>query len=342
MSPAALTDPCELWTVDEVSAAMGGGEFTIEPASSGAPICGFVGTKFAGDLIESIHAGFAFGDESTGSLLDLMRQNFPDADELDIGGVTAIPGTTYPGAGAAEGWSTSSLYLFPDPMIMVELGATAPEGVDGAATLVALATLAAPRIATIQPPATSPSPSAAAGASVPPASSGEQRTGLAARFPTDIGGKPTSIDVELTGPEFLSQIVNFKPMVQKVTRALRKRDTKVGDLSFVSGGTGAGSLIAAFQVDGAQIKPFVNVLLASLDMQRTGQAVRQQDVAGKNAFAVTGGFFVGSSGVAYAKDDVLWLVFSFDPEQVRDLREPALTPRVHWRSSPRSGHRRRH
>ena len=67
--------------------------------------------------------------------------------------------------------------------------------------------------------------------------------------------------------------------------------------------------------DGA-IKPLVNVLLASLDMQRTGDAVPSADVAGKDAFEVTSGFLLGGGeGYAYPKDDVLWLVFSFGPEQ---------------------------
>jgi hypothetical protein len=294
---------------------MGGGEFTIQPASSGAPICGFVGSKQAGDLIESVQAGFVFGDDSSGSLLDLVRQSYPDADELDIGGVVAIPGETYPGAGAAKGWSISSLNLFPEPSIMVQLGAAAPKGVDGAAALVSLATLAAPRIATIQAPVAAPSPSPAAGASVAPASSGEARTGLAARLPADIGGNPTSIDLELTGPEFLSQIVDFKPMEQKVTRALKQRGAKVTDLSFVTGSTDAGSLIAAFQVEGAQVKPLVNVLLGSLAMERTRQTIRPEDVAGKEPFAIMGGFLIGTQGLAYPKDDVLWLVFSFGPDQ---------------------------
>jgi hypothetical protein len=326
----AIAHPCDLWTVGEVSAAMNGGDFTVQPASSGAPICGYVGTEQAGDLIQNVYAGFTFGDESTGSLLELVRQNLPDAEELDIGGLPAIPGTTDPGAGAAEGWSQSSLYLFPDPMVMIELAATAPAGVDTAAALVALATLAAPRVASLQPPAAAPSPSVTAAASVPPAAasvppaaasvppaaSSEALLGLAARFPAEIGGNPVSIDRELTGPEFLSQIVDFKPMEQKVTRTLRRRDRKASDLGFAIGSTDSGTLIAAFQVEGGPIKPFVNVLLESLAMERRRGGVRPEDVAGKAAFGITGGFLIGTQGVAYAKDDILWLVFSFGPEQV--------------------------
>ena len=163
-----------------------------------------------------------------------------------------------------------------------------------------------------------PSPSLAAspGPSSVPAPSTEALSGLAALFPSEIGGNPVSVDQNLTGPEYLSRIINFKPMEQKVTKALKKRDLKAADLSFAIGGTSGGSLIAAFQVKDGAIKPLVNVLLASLDMQRTGDAVPSADVAGKDAFQVTSGFLLGGGeGYAYPKDDVLWLVFSFGPEQ---------------------------
>ena len=47
-SPAAVAHACDLWTAEEVSAALGGGEFTLEPASSGVPICFYVGSETAG------------------------------------------------------------------------------------------------------------------------------------------------------------------------------------------------------------------------------------------------------------------------------------------------------
>jgi hypothetical protein len=149
-----------------------------------------------------------------------------------------------------------------------------------------------------------------------PAPSALALAGLAGLFPSDIGGGPVNIDMDLTGPEYLSQIVNFKPMEQKVTKALKKRKAKAADLSFAIGSSGSGALIAAFQVKDAAIKPFVNVLLESLAMERTGEAVPAADVAGKDAFEVTSGFLLGGgTGYAYPKDDVLWLVFAFGPDQ---------------------------
>ncbi len=310
----ALGSPCELWTVEEVSAALGGGEFTIEQPSPGVPTCGYLGTKKAGDLTQGLSVGLTFGDASTGALDELIRQSYPDSTELDIGGVVAIPGTTYPGAGKAKGWSASTLFVLPNPMTLLALQAVTPKGVDAAAALVSLAELAAPRIATIGPPAASPSPSVVPGASGIPTPSGEVRTGLAALFPTEVGGSPVSIDVALTGKEFLAQVINFQSMEQRVSKALKQKGKKIGDLSFVSGGTKSGSVIVALQVKDAAIKPFVKVLLESLAMERTGQAASPGDVAGKAAFGINGGFLIGGQGYAYPKDDVLWFVFSFAPE----------------------------
>ena len=110
------------------------------------------GTETAGDLTESLYAGLIFGDATTGSLIDSVRQNLPDAEELELGGMVAIPGPTSPGTGEAEGWSMSNLNVFPDPMVMLVLQATAPDEVDGQAALASLVELAASRIASVEPP----------------------------------------------------------------------------------------------------------------------------------------------------------------------------------------------
>ena len=201
-----------------------------------------VGTETAGGLTQGMYAAMVIGDASTGSLIDQVRQSLPEAEELEIAGIAAIPGPTSPGTGAAEGWSTSTLNVFPDPMVMFQLQATAPDDVDGAAALASLVELAASRIASVEPPLPSPSLAASPGPSSAPAPSTEALSGLAALFPSDIGGNPVSVDQNLTGPEYLSRIINFKPMEQKVTKALKKRDLKAADLSFAIGGTSGGSL----------------------------------------------------------------------------------------------------
>jgi hypothetical protein len=312
----AVTHACDVWTAEEVAAALGGGEFTAQPPGAGDPTCSYVGTDTAGGLTEGLMVGFVFGDESTGSLIDMLRQSITDAEELEIGGLVAIPGPSSSGSGDAEGWSMSTLFVFPDPMTMLQLQATTPAGVDGAAALVSLVELAASRIASAQPPAATPSPAVSPATSGEPAPSTAARPGLAGRLPSDIDGNPMAVQADLTGPQYLSQIIDFRPMEQKVTRALKKRDLKAADLSFVIGSTNGGSVVAAFQVEGGAIKPLVNVLLESLAMERTGGDVPSGDVAGKDAFGVTSGFLLGGGdGYAYASEDVLWLVFAFGDEQ---------------------------
>ena len=85
-------------------------------------------------------------------------------------------------------------------------------------------------------------------------------------------------------------------------------------------------MIAAFQVKGGAIKPLVNVLLESLAMERTRGGVPSEDVAGKDAFGVTGWLpDRWGEGYAYPKDDVLWLVFSVPARADGGLREAAMT-----------------
>jgi hypothetical protein len=144
---------------------------------------------------------------------------------------------------------------------------------------------------------------------------------LAALFPTVIGGSPTSIEMDLSGPEFLSRIVNFKPEEQRLTKALTKQKKKVSDLSFAVSTSANGSVVAAFQVKEAAIKALVPALLESLGMQRTGQPVPPDMVAGKAAFEVLGGFLIGGQGYAYPKDDVLWLVFPTPTEQAEVFQQ---------------------
>ena len=261
--------------------------------------------------VGSVDPPYVYGDQTVDTLFELVQLNFTDATELEVAGLPALQQPTQPMINDAKGWTRTNLYVFPDDNTMLQMYASTPKGVDSAQAVIALAEIAVPRLALIGTPSPSPSGPAPSGA----APSGEARTGLAALFPSDIGGGPVSIDRALTGPEFLSQIVNFKPMEQRVTKALRQRKRKVNDLSFVIGSSQSGSIIAAFKVDGAKIKPLVQVLMESMAMDRTGQDPRPEDVAGKDVFGILGGFLIGGEGFAYPKDDVLWLVFPTPNEQ---------------------------
>jgi hypothetical protein len=99
-----------------------------------------------------------------------------------------------------------------------------------------------------------------------------------------------------------------------VTKALRRRDLGIGDLSFAQGTPASqNSIVMAFQVEGGRIAPLVPVLLESLSMERTGDEPRPEDVAGKEGvFEILS----GSEGYAYVSGDTLWIVFSFGPELI--------------------------
>jgi hypothetical protein len=303
---------CDVWTTDQVSEALGGGPMTVDESTRTPATCRYTTDarrsfdEFAAASGE-VPPPYVYGDQTVETLAELVKLNFPDSVELEVAGVPALQRPTQPMINDAEGWTRTDLYVFPSDTSMLQTYAQAPEGVDSAAAVAELAAIGVPRLALIAAPTPSPSGPAASGA----APSAGARTGLAARFPAEIGGNPVEIEQQLTGRQYLSQVINFRPMERRITRALRQRDRKIGDLSFTVGSTSAGTVIAAFQVQGGPIRPFVNVLLESLAMERTGRPVRPEDVAGKDAFEITPGFLLGTGdpGYAYPGDDVLWLIF---------------------------------
>jgi hypothetical protein len=320
----ALASLCELWTPAQVSEALGGERLTLVKANESPQSCQYQAarrrsfTDFAALYSVSTETSFVYGDQTVETIHDLIQLNFPDAAEVDVVGLPALQTPTARMINEARGWRQSTLYVFPNDVTMLQMQVRAPRGVDPAAAVVSLAELAGPWLTNNVPAPSSPAPSSPApSGAVPtsPAPSGlapspAARTGLAALFPADIGGSPVTVDV-LTGREFLSQVVNFRPMEQRLTRALRQRGRRIGDLSFAQAQTPNGSAILAFQVKGGPIRPLVNVLLEALGMERTGEAVPPEAVAGKDVFEVLS----GAEGYAYQKGDVLWLVFSFGDEQ---------------------------
>lgn len=299
------TDPCGLLTEDEVSAALG----ELVYANQMPPACLFAPSPASGSQT-NVAVLVLRGDEAASTVAQFDGLGFT---ELTVGG---LPARQSP-ADASGGRSRSTLAILPDPGTVLAFSVDTPEAIDAGAAARALGELALPRLLSAPLPSAAASPAASAlvpSASVP-APSAEARIGLAALFPAQVGGAPVRIDRQLTGREFLSQIVNFQPMEQRVTRALRRRDRTVGDLRFAIGTTGSGSVIAAFQVEGGPIRPLVNTLLESLAMERTGQDVPAASVAGKDVFEVSGGFLIGGQGIAYPEGEVLWLVFSQGDEQ---------------------------
>jgi hypothetical protein len=301
-------DACSLLTADEVGSALGQA-VTANPVSPEACTYGDPAVSLIGLTIATI------GGTQAADLVEQARA--AGATELVVGGAPAFQAALQPLDG---GLVRSQIAVLTGADTAFVLSADAPEAVDVAAAAVGLSELAVSRLGPISPPPLpSPAASIAAASAAPasaapsaPAASAAPATGIAASFPTTIGGSPLTVNV-MSGREFLSQMIGFRPMEQRVSRALRRRDLGIGDLSFAQASTGNGSVIFAFQVDGERIAPLVPVLLESLSMERTGDEPRAEDVAGKEGVYE---ILSGSEGLAYESGDTLWLVFSFGEEQV--------------------------
>jgi hypothetical protein len=300
---AATADACALLTGDEVSAALGE---AVSPTLLAPGVCLF------GDPSVSL-TGLTLAQIGGADAAAALEQAESMASAIVVAGVPAFqaPVETLDG-----GRVRSQLLVETGSGTALILSADAAEGVDVAAAVLQLAELAVPRLATTPVPVASAEVSSPAASLVPEPSAptaSAARTGLAALFPAQAGESPVSVEVQLSGRQFLSQVVGFRPMEQRVTRALRRRDMGIGDLSFAQASTPTGSVILAFQVDGGRINPLVSVLLESLGMERTGDEPRPADVGGKEGvFEILS----GSEGLAYVSGDTLWLVFSQGPEQV--------------------------
>jgi hypothetical protein len=161
--------PCDLWTTDEVSAALGGEPMAIDGSTRTAQSCGYRGKQGS---FTNLMAALGSADPGGGSLVDVVHQSFPDAVDVVVAGVPAVRIPTVPFTGDAEGWTQSTLFVFPGPSTVLQLQANAPEGVDGDAALIALAELALAHLGVGTPPSGSPPSAAPSGSPPSPAPSG--------------------------------------------------------------------------------------------------------------------------------------------------------------------------
>jgi hypothetical protein len=293
-----MPDACSLLTEDEVSAAIGE---AMSQSDATPDQCIWGGDQ--GSIL-NLTILPAEAVDATTSMIDRRRSLSPDVEDIEVAG---LPGLFE--VGPLLG--VPSAYVYPSPTIEVELELLPGRDFDTRVALEGLAAHMVPRLGSLPSPSSAPaSPTASV-----PAPSAATLSGLASLYPTEIGGRPVTLDAEMTGPEFFSQIVDFPEMERRVIRALERRDLDVEDLSFALGSTPSGSVIAAFRVEGGRIGPLVNVMLESLAMERTGQEVAAASVAGKEALEITGGILISGQGIAYPEGEVLWLVFPGRDEQ---------------------------
>jgi hypothetical protein len=306
-APVALEQLCELWTPAAVSAALGGESMTIDASQAGPRSCRYAAEKASSPT--ELLAALAFGDASTGSLVDLVRANFQDAADVPLGdGVVALRTPSEALVGDAKGWTQSSMFVFPDPMVMLQLQTRTPKGVDGDAALVALVQQALPRLTAMAVPA----PSASVPVPSTPAGSPGGAAGLHALFPTEVGGSPVTVQ-----PPGIDLATADPAVVKKLSRQLGKQGRRVEELVWAVGQPASGSAtIIAVQLPGGRIGPVVNDLIALLGM---GDSKRTTKVAGKKVRLLEDRGYTPYDG--YAKGDVLWLVHADGAERTEIFRQ---------------------
>ena len=200
---ASAADACALLTADEVGTALGQ-PVTSSPLSADACTFGDPAVSLAGVTLARLRGSDA------AAVLEQARMVAPT--EIAVAGAPAYQA---PPETLASGLVRSVIAVNTGADTAFVLSADAPEGVDVAAAVLALAELAVPRLGPITPPPlSSPSALSSPAASVAPASpvpsvpvpSAAALTGLAALFPSQVGGSPMTIEVQLSGREFLSQM----------------------------------------------------------------------------------------------------------------------------------------
>jgi hypothetical protein len=149
LGEAPVTEPtgdlCASLPIDAVSAVVGE---PLSVAQQAPDSCVLVGDLAAGSQT-NLTVQHAQGDpQAPMPLIDQVREAFPVATEIDVGGVPAIQPAPEPGP---DGFTTGQLVVFPDPASVLFLIATVPDSVDVATALASIAELAVAGLAA--PPA---------------------------------------------------------------------------------------------------------------------------------------------------------------------------------------------
>jgi hypothetical protein len=248
-----------------------------------------VGTEVATTFGDTRSCNYAATDADTstqlsvtngGTRMDLAKDTYPDGQELTVAGHPAYINIT--------GFS-DLLWIDRgdgDTLSFQLLGA--PAGTDTERALVGLGSLAIPRLETLVIP--TPTPFV------------QQDAGLAALFPTEIGGSPVSVQ---TMTEGLTMESEAQAQVEDLLASQGKT------LDDVSAGFAFGMdpryLISALRIDGADAAALRDPFLAMSGVEGTPTPAQ---VGGKDVLIAT---ISGQTQHVYAKDDVLWLVVAEEP-----------------------------
>jgi hypothetical protein len=232
-------------------------------------------------------------------------------DPQQIAELTGIAGSTeIQVAGQRALWweSLNSMYVDRPEGGMLQLSLISGEPASGGAqaALTSLAELALPRMATMALPTPIPPEPA-------PSFFGDAE--LQAIFPTEIGGKPVTVQT-LSGADLVAQSDPNDPedqaQRQQLEALLAAQGRTIDDVSVGFGFSFEPPPygISAVRVKGGDIAPFVPQLLPLLTTGMDNPQQTEGQVAGKTVTVLTSG---ATTAYAYPRNDVLWVVTAEEP-----------------------------
>ncbi len=262
---------CAILTAEEVSAAVGA---DIAPTSGDDRSCNWASTSADVFTMLSVTNG--------GTQLSDAKEFFPGGEDTTVAGQPAY-------LLAAD--FNNLLYIDRgdgDTLSFQLLGE--PDTVDAAAALRGLGELAFPRLATLVIP--TPTPYVAV----------QEDTELAARFPTEIGGKPVEVQTQMATPS------DDADQQAAVDALLASHGKTMADVSSgVAFSMDPAYAILAIRVKGADAGAMRDQFLG---MSGMGGTPTPGQVAGKDIVMSGTG---DQTQYVYTKDDVIWLVSGQEP-----------------------------
>jgi hypothetical protein len=292
LPPDASLEPasCAILTADEVSAAL---DETVTLMAGSGTNCQFDADYAAGRFM-SLFTSLA-EDTTTADIVSFLCSGAsPDPTSSAAPCGSEVPVGSSVGAYIPDSFGTMLYVDIGDgDLLAIQLVGDPVEGVDRLAALTDIGALALPRVADVPQPVETDEPSA----SVLP------DPDLAALFPTDIAGSPITVQT-VRGSSILSS--DDADTLQAITDALTAHGKTIDDLSAGFGGTDDGSVqIVALRVQGTDVRPFAQDLIAAFIEGPAPSMTPQGVAAGKDVSSITQD---GQQVYVYPKDDVLWLV----------------------------------
>jgi hypothetical protein len=264
---------CAILTAEEVSGALGA---QLAPNYGDERNCNYIASD--PDVFTALYV------TNGGTQLDIAKSLYADGADVTVAGQPGWLRTTD---------FDSNLYIDRGDGDTLSFQLLSPvEGVDIKAALEGLGALALPRLSTIPTPA----PTAA------PTPFVQQDAQLAARFPTEVGGKPVEVQTQMATP---SDDAEEQAAVDALLASQGKTMADVS--SGFAFSMDPAYAIFGIRIQGADAGAIRDPFLALSEIAGT---LTPGQVAGKDVGVVAAD---GQSQYIYTKDDVIWLVSAEEP-----------------------------